>query len=444
MTKRIFTGIFILTAVGALGIIIAGALAEGDQLIVRFLTAVVVAALGLYVISDLRLQADQTKVEGELVGAGDFSMRQVVDDEIVHSNSTAAFMDTITKPTRRGGIFEKRRKLDYLDASGPIQLDEDEEAFEEFLAQNEDVLNESTPLGENNEQYLQSYDPITAEQEQVSVGGDLIEMSEYKKNSDASLGFVNSEDVFANGIAESQTGYEWPISGEWPVTEVENDPHSLQDQTDKNVELLPDLEAELEHISPLVENVTGSQPAIHDTIDLTEHVPNIDESDEVAEEENFVLDLSANISEPNPISPDHPGSALTATSQLVRPSEVSQDQQTETNKEMALASVIDLRKAQSVEVTSNVDSAIKAGEKKVVSTLVDQGMLSTDGELSDRDVRTMVYVAFTSNELRKLIKAGGNPNEPNSGLELGPVELFDESVHAPAPKRLYQGRPTPE
>ena len=46
MTKRVVSAIFILTALGALGIILAGALTSGEQLIVRFLTAVIVAALG--------------------------------------------------------------------------------------------------------------------------------------------------------------------------------------------------------------------------------------------------------------------------------------------------------------------------------------------------------------------------------------------------------------
>ena len=59
MAKRIVSGIFILTALGTLGVILAGAMTSGEQLIVRFLTAVTVAALALYVISDLRLQNEQ-------------------------------------------------------------------------------------------------------------------------------------------------------------------------------------------------------------------------------------------------------------------------------------------------------------------------------------------------------------------------------------------------
>lgn len=105
-----------------------------------------------------------------------------------------------------------------------------------------------------------------------------------------------------------------------------------------------------------------------------------------------------------------------------------------------LAPIIDLREVNRANPGS-IDAAINAGEVEVITTLIEQGMLSTDGPISDRDVRTMVYVAFTSNELRKLLLAGGTPDGPNHGLDLGPVELFDEQVHAPAPKKLYSGLP---
>ena len=77
-------------------------------------------------------------------------------------------------------------------------------------------------------------------------------------------------------------------------------------------------------------------------------------------------------------------------------------------------------------------AAIRSGELQVIKSLISQGMLSTHGPITDRDVRTMVYVAFTSNELRKLILAGGTPDGIRAGdLDLGTVELFDESRYAP-------------
>ncbi|MFV0524702.1 MAG: hypothetical protein ACK5RL_09410 [Acidimicrobiales bacterium] len=78
----------------------------------------------------------------------------------------------------------------------------------------------------------------------------------------------------------------------------------------------------------------------------------------------------------------------------------------------------------------DIDTAIAAGELEVISTLIRQGRLSTSGPISDRDVRTMVYVAFTSSELRKILTAGGVIDGDNSNLDLGPVELFQGSDRA--------------
>jgi hypothetical protein len=103
-----------------------------------------------------------------------------------------------------------------------------------------------------------------------------------------------------------------------------------------------------------------------------------------------------------------------------------------------LAPIIDLRDVATT-TGSGIESAIRSGEVEVISALIEQGMLSTAGPISDRDVRTMVYVAFTSNELRKLLLAGGSPEGPNPGIDLGPVELFDKGIEAP--KTLYPGLP---
>jgi hypothetical protein len=102
-----------------------------------------------------------------------------------------------------------------------------------------------------------------------------------------------------------------------------------------------------------------------------------------------------------------------------------------------LAPIIDLRGPATIE--TDIEAAIQSGEVEVIATLIEQGMLSTAGPISDREVRTMVYVAFTSNELRKLLRAGGQPDSPDRAVDLGPVELFDPQLHKPAPARLYPG-----
>ena len=76
----------------------------------------------------------------------------------------------------------------------------------------------------------------------------------------------------------------------------------------------------------------------------------------------------------------------------------------------------------------------------MIASLIEQGMLSTEGPITDRDVRTMVYVAFTSSELRKILLAGGTIDGDNSSLDLGTVDVFAD----PADRALAQGEPTAE
>ncbi len=138
--------------------------------------------------------------------------------------------------------------------------------------------------------------------------------------------------------------------------------------------------------------------------------------------------------------PTHSDSDSNETSPIEIVSATSQQIEAANYVDAPLAPIIDLREVHSFQTAGTVDNAIRAGEVEVISTLIEQGMLSTEGEISDRDVRTMVYVAFTSNELRKLLLAGGTPDGPNQGLDLGPVELFDETLHTPAPKTMYKGQ----
>jgi hypothetical protein len=88
-----------------------------------------------------------------------------------------------------------------------------------------------------------------------------------------------------------------------------------------------------------------------------------------------------------------------------------------------LADIVDLR-GRRVPPRSEIEAAIRSGELDVIASLIDEGVLSTEGPISDRDVRTMVYVAFTSSELRKILLAGGTIDGDNSALELGEIEIF--------------------
>jgi|GEM_PF-6378188 len=425
MTKRIFSGLFILTSVGALGIILAGALAEGDQLIVRFLTAVVVAALGLYVVSDLRLQSSQTELESQIDLTKSLSvpMKSKISINEPPAESTAAYMATVAHNESTAFSFGKQ-KVSAGSSGFAGDLD-------------------SIDMG----------DPFGSEQDQ-----DLTSITD----------FLDSEetDVFDDGLTNltlDNEQYSWPISGEWPaidgksfdknssglgaleenIEELENDFKSIP------LSLVPDLDVkdreafsgdDLVHLvekqekksDEKAEEIAELPPTENKIEDLVEPEIAKPEVDIDLVEQNAV-ESEIDLTEQNAVA-----AVQTAEVEVVSVPNARTD---EDEGSVSFSSEVDLRKAHSVEFKSNVDGAIKAGEEKVVSTLIEQGMLSTEGKISDRDVRTMVYVAFTSNELRKLIKAGGSLTGPNSDVDLGPVELFDESLHAPAPKTLYEGKP---
>ena len=136
MTKRVVSAIFILTALGALGIILAGALTSGEQLIVRFLTAVIVAALGLYVISDLRLQADDDAMAGQSRGQTRMATMEAP------ANSTAAFMATVTKRHDIETVGAAARTVDdSADLAETAVLEDGDPAFGAIAATHEPKSN---------------------------------------------------------------------------------------------------------------------------------------------------------------------------------------------------------------------------------------------------------------------------------------------------------------
>jgi hypothetical protein len=85
--------------------------------------------------------------------------------------------------------------------------------------------------------------------------------------------------------------------------------------------------------------------------------------------------------------------------------------------------------------SADIDAAIRSGELEIISSLVDDETLSSEGPISDSDVRTMVFVAFTSNELRKILLSGGRLDVELDDIELedldlGPVEVFPTAAAA--------------
>ncbi|MEM9652403.1 MAG: hypothetical protein AAGA65_09925 [Actinomycetota bacterium] len=635
MTKRIVSGIFILTALGALGVILAGALTSGEQLIVRFLTAVIVAALGLYVISDLRLQADDDALTGRTGGTGR------VGKVNAPPNSTAAFMATVTRkvdprnqahaasaagasagtplrfrdehtpgplgrlqdngpavsvdgaettvvgpetlaaaaagrPTsdrpeaeraatndRNGNhgpatqpkrrpvvpVASKRPKHPEqipavpakvgggADTSLPAGAETIVASKPELQTASDHALagvgvvasaagsgdgpleNDGPPPPDTGGEFLSSQsidisDLFVDEGARANLanvnGGSANGNGNHDSEGNGALGGDDKRNGTANGTHQ-RNGSVKQLNGEHRNGTTDGEPSSDESNgtgangngstngywaddhisgrlsetpgaaadsldaptPDGPLQDLPAQDAQTpDGGSPDGDtSANGTETPMFDPTERVYDPEGIDpaavagtDDSGTATEFQYSDDLhsadyawpgapATGLPEPHPF--EKASAAYEAAKRKVEEAEsvdaspsnvapITTGGAVEPAADDApLAPIIDLREL--VETgASDIDAAINAGEVEVIATLIEQGMLATSGPISDREVRTMVYVAFTSNELRKLLLAGGTPDGPNYGLDLGPVELFDERIHSPAPKRLYSGAPVPQ
>ncbi len=597
MTKRIVSGIFILTALGALGVILAGALTSGEQLIVRFLTAVIVAALGLYVISDLRLQTEQGDESKE-------SRPRAKAESSAPPNSTAAYMATVTagyatdpvgagqrnnapprrepvrpQPTRpsvssrtgrpgshvpspfappmpltepsgptaravRSGpppmppagptpmepVTKAKGGLAALDSSdatatAPIPItrwtSDDGDGVgggHSFLIGSDDAkpgvigVQDSLNGGGNGEK--ESDESASVGAESVPIGsvpislagsspvaggeGDDATPAAGRESDDATYSRLGSFS-YSGRLDTASTWWPAPDTGDEPKAPGpetgSNEPDILEPETGevtkgddhdsasaaptgdvvdlvRRLRAVPDYQPgdggdddrqssmQAATVTPAghnsgdgAENITGDEgPAVDPTFAESPLVglgePIMVETAESSDVE--VMDTGWPMPEPSYPTPEKRDDHLQAAEAVAGSTTGDEIRSLEaaTNRLEAAAyadtprpPMIDLRDRMAIE-PEGVANAIQAGEHQVIETLIRQGMLSTSGPITDRDVRTMVYVAFTSNELRKLILAGGRPDIERADLKLGPVELFDERRFAPTPRTLYT-RPEP-
>lgn len=495
MTKRIVSGIFILTALGALGVILAGALSSGEQLIVRFLTAVIVAALGLYVISDLRLQAD---------GAGRATRPRRADPAEAPPNSTAAFMATVTKkhqavvPTGPPAEANHGEQTATITSPAPSVLD-DIDGLEDLYdgaeqltptppeVTHSDQSDETEHIGSSNGDGMdddKEYPVVAASALESTVDDDtelaeawsaipenesttdlptIDELADDHSGTDTRLGSPAYLDEL------ELTDHQWPSKEADGRTASDNPVDSAVNEQQRTINdpsnsSLTDIDSPAPDTSSAMTGDVTEEPADAEgadspdptgdgqpadaagqgePIEATDHDETADSSTVGVPLLDEELLARAIVDQPT-LERNHTGDHLPANSQAretkglpVLASIPGGELQAADYADAPLAPIIDLREVHAYPAAGSVDVAIKAGEVEVIATLIEQGMLSTDGPISDRDVRTMVYVAFTSNELRKLLLAGGSPEGPNDELDLGPVELFDERAYAPTPQRLY-------
>jgi len=465
--KRVISGLFLLLALGALGFILAGALKSGEQLIVRFLTAIIVAALGLYVISDLRLQADDSAVaKGEKPTGG----RPAPAGDTTGPQSTAAYMATVTRRAPAAGDS----------ASASVT----------------DLTSDVLGLGGDSA----TRDPSTTEVPAYRAGAHSLGRPEVAKADERMLR-VSSRPIEAE-IDDSLTPeYQlqddevrhWPLTAEHPVVKLPA-PAALDRSDDRDASGATDRDRIDEDITrPLASRRLAAIRAEADDADDDE-IANADRAPaafDTGEIEKLVDQLAAGGPAPAPVAtspfgrisaptgglvllertpvdtaaaavpdaatpialapipppvavpapvtphavpsigtPETPASgAAVAASAPLRPTRsplsppVSSTLVAADYTRAPLAGVVNLH-PRPIAPRNEIETAIRSGELEVIASLIDQGLLSTEGPISDRDVRTMVYVAFTSSELRKILLAGGTLDGDNSSIDLGEVDLF--------------------
>ena len=467
MTKRIVSGVFLLIALGALGLILAGALTSGEQLIVRFLTAIIVAALGLYVISDLRLQSEDGDIAAQAVKKKTGTkQRNKASLPPPPANSTAAFMATVTgkKSSTTAELDGDARTSQETNvavagqAEGVLEADSGAEPSAAASITLEDV-SRTAPID------LAATAGDAGPTEGVEAGqssGDVLSVD------------LTSKPITVPAIEEQPS--ERPMLVPVPTLEAatEQSPYSADDELAPLWPLTPDgkaVEAEVDEVEgnslttifsrqsneqlnghqadgesetiasvstlPTSQEAVPPEPADNEAVTKTSfpettfpetaHIESaaVEESAEavaaedlgrqsveiVVVENNSIVATGSGFISPEPIAP------FTPPAPAVNSSDYSS---------APLAEVLDVRlnNLDGSAVGADIEKAIRSGEVEVITSLMADGVLTKEGPLLDRDIRTMVYVAFTSNELRKILAAGGMPDGDYSDIDLGEIEVF--------------------
>lgn len=515
MVKRIVSGIFALAALAALGVIIGGALASGEQLIVRFLTAVIVAALALYVISDLRLKAQPaseldpgrsvehppTKKPASLPTNASILESTVLTVDMPPDNRdlqpAARTIDVAhpvrqPQPTTTAHLVSPTAAGDETEAplfaepmSNEIKTDDIDltrltdqplETPVSAVDLSEAAVVETKPEIANGDQPDDAavYVAVGAHNYEGGLETPAANWPATPIAAERSTDTAGVETLAASALAETRPVPGLPLN---PTTATQGQTPEPEDDVQPTTVVIDESPEVVRTGLPITEDVTKplvqiDASTIEDTpsiIDLARttasyagpvHTPVIDLREPITDElpaapkqpaEPEQSEPTGQVSAPSlPTLHDHPpaadasqtpsdtltgsgatpvpaiGSSTTAAASQARP-----PQQTERSSTGGSPSVPSR--------DDRIAAAIAGGERKVIETLIRQGMLTTGGPITDRDVRTMVYVAFTSNELRKIIMAGGRVNTGEATL--GPVELFDESVFQPVPQTVYTGPP---
>ncbi|MEM9889375.1 MAG: hypothetical protein AAF962_00825 [Actinomycetota bacterium] len=428
------------------------------------MTAIIVAALALYVISDLRLQASDEAAAAATARATVPAPRITTGEE--HPpNSTAAFMATVTgkksktvdaislssarqrstpEPAPAALSIEPEVALHTAAAATPVRpepaernviaigslsslgtADLDPDATMEAPASPYDDGDDEATLWPFNDAEMEPSKSDLAELDDVDGLVAMFAKQTEQQLSENKTLTLAGHTVGAGRSGDAPSSYDTDFGAGGGDDEVEMAEEDRVENVEDDEAELPtkgdDVTTEMEMSTEGVDAITnGGVPVADESTSTMAMTPA--ESAPRAE----LAPTGPSTAEPALAADDESdvGALARLTAELpTLPAATGAD----TYTSAGIAPIIDLRPA-STAPTTGIESAIRSGEYGVIASLIEQGMLTTEGPITDRDVRTMVYVAFTSSELRKILAAGGTVDGDNSGLELGGVDVFTPPV----------------
>ena len=475
--RNIALSILVGVALLAVGIVVASAVFSGQQLILRFLITVVVAALGFYIISDLRLQKTQILVASPSPSSqptnptGSAPAMPIVQAKTDHdvvpvppANSTAAYMarassSSYEKPVATHAATTKNEMTPGSATNSRTTATSTYSSMGRVRGRKR-----SQPTKVKGPDSTDKTDTSTSK----SRGNPFDQPAENK--SDEPTTPPDTSDISADDEAET-TANATPLTALDPPRSM-----TVQNNGRDNLDLTSMLRVEDLADSADDEQLDPSASSAEETTTRSDSPG--EKADDVAvelvasESANDVLVLDADLgSEQLDETPTLPESAGTPDTdrplvptkadsrneptngrRRYSPDELEQSglapislDPSEANEQL-LESNNGAPSVQRQQVTSAsksplsaINDAIFEGEQKIVKSLIDRGVLSSKGPITDDDVATMVYVAFTSSELRKLLASGGSVDgdDDTSGLE--EIEIYTSDDLADADQFLVAG-----
>ena len=503
MTKRIVSGLFILAAVAAISLILAGALNDGEQLVARFLIAVIVAALGLYVISDLRLKADEQANHNA-------HTKQAIPTPNELGSNTPAFMATVTK--------KKEQRPDHPFAAplaGPLAGPVGNPSFDSIFntdsqpqfppTQLEAIplhpLSQAPQVPQPAQLQQPSQTPKTTAAtphltQRTEPDQDLLNLSTlppptFESRSEPTIMLTNRSlatagtsdttgfymaditdankpsnvDRAADGnpiLDASSTGGNIDTPSRSAAIVSGEEPNGVDNQTNASH---PANNANPTNAAKTREPATAEQPSV----DLRNPAPGVSarppfDPINTSDSAGWLNPVARN-TPPSTVNPTRTADLGRQTTNGIRPSNTSADGPRKANNTAPnsppnsdhrlhrppstqsehsasrgrvqsgptpannqpirpATPIVHLRRSASAARADDIEAAIKAGEVDIISSLVKDGLLATSGPITDEEVQTLVYVAFTSNELRQILLSDGSVDRPVSRSQVEGVDVI--------------------